>query len=280
MASGFTVGIDLQHEKQGSTQAADDTNKCKNGQIFHGLDYLVSSRWKFWLITWAALVAVAVTLALGRWQLSRAAQKEAVQASIDEKGALPRLDGGTLALLADPAIELHRRVTLRGQWIAQRTVFMDNRLMNGKPGLYVVTPMKLEGSAGVILVQRGWVARNFVDRTSVPRFDTPGGVVEIQGRIAPPPSKFYELGGAQAGPIRQNLDIVQFSAESGLPLLGVTVQQTGVAKDGLLREWPVPGVGVDKNYGYAFQWFGLSGLIVILYVWFQIVRRFIRPRRA
>jgi len=40
----------------------------------------------------------------------------------------------------------------------------------------------------------------------------------------------------------------------------------------------VVGTGVDKHYGYAFQWFGLCGLMALLYVWFQIVRRFIRPR--
>jgi surfeit locus 1 family protein len=33
--------------------------------------------------------------------------------------------------------------------------------------------------------------------------------------------------------------------------------------------------GVAKHHGYAFQWFGLSGLIALLYVWFQIVQ----PRR-
>lgn len=240
----------------------------------------MSSRWKFWLITSAALLAIAATLALGRWQLSRAAQKEALQASIDARAALPKMDDQALALLADPASALHREVTLRGRWIAQRTVFLDNRQMNSKPGLYVLTPMKLEGSASVVLVQRGWVPRNFVDRTSVPKLEMPAGVVEIQGRIAPPPSKLYELGGPDTGLIRQNLDLVRFRTETGLPLLAVTVQQTGVASEGLLREWPLAGTGVDKNYGYAFQWFGLSGLIAILYVWFQIVRRFFHPRRA
>lgn len=239
----------------------------------------MSSRWKFWLITLGAVLAVATTLALGRWQLSRAAQKEALQASIDAKATLPKLDGQALATRVNPAIELHRGVTLRGRWIAERTVFLDNRPMNGRVGLYVVTPMKLEGSAVVILVQRGWVARNFVDRSSVPALETPTGVVEIQGRIAPPPAKLYELGSPETGRIRQNLDMARFSAESGLSLLPVSVQQTGAASEGLLREWPLAGTGVDKNYGYAFQWFGLSGLIAILYVWFQIVRRFIYPRR-
>nr|MDP2191383.1 SURF1 family protein [Rhodoferax sp.] len=240
----------------------------------------MNARWKFWLITGVALLALAVTLALGRWQLSRATQKEALQARIDAQATLPKLDGQALAARADPALDLHRGVILRGRWIAQQTVFLDNRQMNSKPGLYVVTPMKLEGSAAVVLVQRGWIARNFVDRTNLPPLQTPTGVLEIEGRIAPPPAKLYELGGPDTGRIRQNLDIARFSAELGLPLLAVSVQQTGVASEGLLREWPLAGSGVDKHYGYALQWFGLSALIAILYVWFQIVRRFITPRRA
>jgi surfeit locus 1 family protein len=240
----------------------------------------VSLRWKFWLITLGTVLAVASTLALGRWQLSRAAQKEALQASIEAQATLPPLDGPALILRAGQAAELQRRVTLRGHWLAAHTVFLDNRQMNSKPGLYVVTPLQLEGSPAVVLVQRGWVARNFIDRTSLPRIETPPGVIEIQGRIVPPPSKLYELGGPEMGRIRQNLDMTRFSAELGVPLLPVSVQQMGAASEGLLREWPQVATGVATHYGYAFQWFALSALIAILYVWFQIVRRFISPRRA
>jgi hypothetical protein len=50
------------------------------------------------------------------------------------------------------------------------------------------------------------------------------------------------------------------------------VQQTGPASEGLLRDWPEASSGVDKNYGYAFQWFRtVASLIAILYVWFQVV---------
>ena len=61
-------------------------------------------------------------------------------------------------------------------------------------------------------------------------------------------------------------------------LADVTVLQTGADGEGLLRQWPAVSAGVDKHHGYAFQWFGLSGLIATLYVWFQLVRRFLRPR--
>ena len=234
----------------------------------------------------ASVLALVATLSLGRWQLARAAQKESLQAAIDSKGQQPRLDNRSLAALLDVAgVEgiakaLHRTVNLRGTWVADRTVFLDNRQMNAKPGLYVLTPLLLEGSAQAVLVQRGWVARNFMDRASVPAIAAPTGVIEIEGRIAPPPSKLYELGAPERGLIRQNLDSAQFRAESGLALLDVTVQQTGAATEGLLREWPVASSGSAKNYGYAFQWFGLSALIAILYVWFQIGKRFISPRRT
>jgi surfeit locus 1 family protein len=240
----------------------------------------VNPRLRLWLITGATLLAVVITLALGRWQLARAAQKEALQASIDTSATLPRLEGQTLAAQTDPMLQLHRRVVLRGRWLVQRTVLLDNRQMNSKQGLYVVTPMQLEGSKAVILVQRGWVARNFIDRTLVPKIETPADIVEIEGRIAAPPSKLYEFDTLETGLIRQNLDMRRFASELGLPLLSVSVQQLGSASEGLLREWPQVGVGVEKHYGYAFQWFALSALLTILYVWFQIVRRFIIPHRA
>lgn len=53
----------------------------------------------------------------------------------------------------------------------------------------------------------------------------------------------------------------------------VLVVQTGAPSEGLLRDWPSVGSGVHKHYGYAFQWFGLCGLMALLYVWFQFVRR-------
>ena len=239
----------------------------------------MNARWKFGLITAVALLSILATLSLGRWQLGRAAQKVALQNSTEAQGQLIRLDAPALLASTDALREVHRRVLLRGKWLAQHTVLLDNRQMNGKVGYYVVTPLQLEGETAVVLVQRGWLARNFLDRNAVPQVETPAGWVSLEGRIAPPPSKLYELGSSGEGLIRQNIDLPSFKTETGMPLLNVSVQQTGARSEGLLREWPVLGSGVDKHYGYAFQWFALSGLIAILYVWFQIVRRFIFPRR-
>ena len=240
----------------------------------------MSTRLRFWLITLTALASFVITLSLGRWQLSRAAEKEGLQAAIEAQGKRTMIDNAALIRAPDANALIHRIAKLRGTWAQERTVFLDNRQMNAKPGFYVLTPLLLEGTSAAVMVQRGWVARNFVDRGKVSAVPTPLGVVELEGRIAPPPSKLYEMGDTGSGLIRQNLDLVRFKAETGLPLMAVSIQQTGSASEGLLREWPVVGPGSEKNYGYAFQWFGLSALIAILYVWFQIGKRFFTKRRA
>jgi len=261
---------------------------------------------RFWLITIAAIVAMLITASLGRWQLSRASQKQALQSAIDERRQLAPVDvqilvqapeitssgtgGDDPAGGADDAFAnglIHRTVVLRGRWMPEYTVFLDNRQMNGRPGFFVLTPLQLtgpEGAGKVVMVQRGWVPRNFQDRTQLPQVETPRDAeVSIQGRIALAPSRLYEFDDGPAiqrsSPIRQNLDLAAFRTETRLPILPLTVLQTGEAADGLLRNWPVISAGIDKHYGYAFQWFGLCGLIATLYVWFHIFRRFIRPRR-
>ena len=226
---------------------------------------------RFWLLTVTALALVAATFSLGQWQLRRADQKEALQTAIESQARLPILDALALTAMKNKLDVVHRQAALKGVWRPEFTVYLDNRPMNGKTGFVVVTPLVLDGSSEVILVQRGWAQRNFTDRTRLPDISTPQGSVTLHGRIAPPPSKLYEFKGLEIGRIRQNIDVSVFGKEIGMPLLGVSLLQTGAANEGLLRDWAVPNAGVDKHYGYAFQWFGLCALVFILYIWFQVI---------
>ncbi|NDP62578.1 SURF1 family protein [Polaromonas sp.] len=235
----------------------------------------------FWILTLAALLVAGGTFSLGQWQLRRAAQKEAVQAAINSKNSLYPLDGRSLSATEKIADEIYRQALLQGVWQAEHTVYLDNRPMSGRSGFWVLTPLKLQGTGQVIVVQRGWAPRDFADRSRLPPVLTPAGVVTVQGRIAPPPSKLYEFKGVDTGPIRQNLDLAAFRKETGFPLFEqVSLLQTGPPSEGLLREWAAPNLGVDKHYGYAFQWFGLCLLVVVLYVWYQIILPFRASLRA
>ena len=231
----------------------------------------LSPQARFWLVTVAAVLVAGVTLSLGQWQLRRAAQKQNLQLAIESQSNQFILKA---ADLADPDIlkdAVHRRATLKGIWRAEHTIFLDNRQMNGRTGLIAITPLVLDGTGQIILVQRGWALRNFTDRTKLPDIQTPSGPVTVRGRIAPPPSKLYEFKGVDSGRIRQNIGIDTFSREIALSLMPVSMVQTGPANEGLLRDWAAPNVGIDKHYGYAFQWFGLCALVVGLYVWFQLI---------
>lgn len=241
----------------------------------------------------AALMGAVLTARLGLWQLDRADQKIALKARIDERSRQPPLAAS--ALSSDPAwAHAHhfRRVVVQGRWLVAHTVYLDNRQLNGRPGFLVVTPLLLPGGDAV-LVQRGWMPRNFVDRAALQPVPTPAAAVRLGGRIAPPPAKLFELGRPEAGAIRQNLDIVEFSRDIGVRLLPMSIQQldaalplpgeaggdaapAGLASDGLLRQWPEVALDVGKHHGYALQWFALCALIAGLYVWFQILR----PRTA
>ena len=270
----------------------------------------MSYRQRWLVLTLATLVGVVATGLLGRWQLSRADMRERQQMSIDAKRQLPALNTQTVARWAtgssddELAMALHRTALLRGQWIAQQTVFLDNRQMFGRPGFYVLTPLQLEASSSVLLVQRGWVARNFVDRSQLPIVPSPKGWVEVSGRLAGSPARLLEFdtpatpasdagraalpSGEGKSAIRQNLDLKAFAKETGLALLPMTLLQTdqvpgvavSAAADGLQRDWPLVNSGASKNYGYAVQWFALSALIAGLYGWFQFGKPYVAKKRS
>jgi surfeit locus 1 family protein len=200
---------------------------------------------------------------------------------------------------------IHRNVRWQGVWLHEQTVFLDNRFMDGRAGFYAATPLQLQGSPALVWVQRGWVARDGQDRARLPVLPAPAGLVTVQGKVTQGISRIYELGqasapasehastpasapeSARASQIRQNLPQLQDDLQRRLlpiavlqtsPAVQVMAGQVGTDSqppDGLRRDWPQADAGVAKHYGYAFQWFALCCLIIVLYVWFQIFT----PRR-
>jgi surfeit locus 1 family protein len=231
----------------------------------------------------AALAAAGLTAGLGCWQMDRAGQKQALLAEQQLRGALPPLPNADLSRPDDSPesskAQLHRRALLEGSWLPERTVFLDNRPMSGRVGFFVVTPLQLAGRSEVILVQRGWSPRDASDRSRTQSVPTPAGLISVPGRLIAAPSKVYEFEAAPQAVIRQNLDLQAFASELARPVLPLTLLQLEDARiggelvaDGLLRAWQPPDAGLHKHYGYAFQWFLLSALILGLYVWFQAIR--------
>ena len=233
-----------------------------------------------WLMLAAAVLVAGLTARLGLWQLDRGVQKTQLQQAVTERSALPPLAPAELPTQAPqvPGVQ-HRRAVLQGRWLNEKSVYLDNRPMVGRTGFYLVTPLQLDDGSAV-LVQRGWVPRDLIERTRVPAPPPSpgGGAVQVLGRIAPALPRLYEFDAAASGPIRQNLRVDAYASEARLSLRPWVLIQDSIANtppDGLLRQWPAPDAGVAKHHGYAFQWFSLSALTIGLYVWFQLIR----PRR-
>ncbi|MDE2123574.1 MAG: SURF1 family protein, partial [Betaproteobacteria bacterium] len=68
--------------------------------------------------------------------------------------------------------------------------------------------------------------------------------------------------------IRQNIELAQFAKYHNIKMLPYVIQEMGREKDGLVRSWPQPDVGMDTNYGYAFQWYSMTALGLGLTIYF------------
>jgi len=226
------------------------------------------------------VACMVLTACLGHWQWSRAKQKWALEDNVQAMQALPELSQQAFLEIADPLESLHRRVKLKGSWMPQETIFLDNRPLNAQAGFWVITPFKLSAHEHV-LVQRGWIPRNASERTQLPPFETPLGEEEIEVRISEGPSKMFDLGEsgredfksleeARSLKIRQNVQMHAFAKERGLKLIG-NVIQIGSNSQGLSRDWPVPASTAYKNVGYSVQWFAMSLMMAALYIWYQII---------
>jgi len=224
--------------------------------------------------TAAAVVVIAVTCALGNWQLNRAHEKLARAERLHALTAQPPV---TLTNAPPPADLIDRTVRVVGRFDTANTVLLDNRPHgNGgdsRAGFLVLTPLQIAGDGGAmrsVLVLRGWLPRDAQDRTRIAPFPTPEGPVTIEGTALAGVPRVYSLGqaaSAEAGhKIRQNVELEAFAAELGVALQPLVIGQRTDTGDGLARDWAPADFGADRHYGYAFQWFGLAALTLVLVI--------------
>ncbi|MBT9614474.1 MAG: SURF1 family protein [Burkholderiales bacterium] len=227
------------------------------------MDAMAERKRPFWLPTVAALVVVALATSAGIWQTNRAQFKRDLQARYDAqvKSAPVALPGS----LVDAEAFRFRRISVTGQFDPAHEILLDNRVLNGKPGYHVVTPLKMDSAERYVLVDRGWVARG-VDRTLLPEIRTPLGKIVIEGIAVPPSNKYLELSTQTVeGKVWQNLNMKRMADLLRYPVQPVVITQLNDNGDGLMRRWNRPDVGIEKHVGYAFQWFALAVATIVIY---------------
>jgi len=190
---------------------------------------------------WAwALVALGcvVFVSLGNWQTRRAEEKRALAASLQP-------------------------VSVVGVFVAQYTVFLEDKVRHGRNGYEVLTPLKASGADRYVLVDRGWMPAD-PRRADVPQVRTPSGEVRVEGAALERLPQALKLESEEGRTVRRNLDVPAFAAEIRLPLQPGVIEQHNALDDGLDRDWPAHDAGAEQSESYALQWYSFAALAAVL----------------
>ena len=218
----------------------------------------------------ASLVALAILLGLGFWQLERKAWKEGLIDQIEirahgEPGAVvPEAQWPHWRAAED---EFHR-VRLTGTFLRDKEVAVHGLLsgaQRGSPvqGFYLFTPLRL-GSGAVVFVNRGFVPTELRDPSR--RSDrTPDGEVTITGLVrAPDTASWFMPDNRPEGDDWFSRDLAAMARARDLE----RVAPFWIDLDSIpnATTWPRPGqtrLAIPNNHlGYAFTWFGIALTLV------------------
>lgn len=221
-----------------------------------------------WLPPLAGLALIVLFASLAKWQLDRAAEKEALAALFaTEADAVP------LAGLDDP--QLYRPVTARGRYLPDRQILIDNIVRDARVGVYVVTPFATD-RAGLLLVNRGWLPKPAGGE--LPDVAVGGDFREIRARVgrlprvALPPEQSFS--GSEDWPrVAVYPDLADVARELGRDVAEPVLLLAPEMADGYRRDWQPAVSGPSTHYGYAFQWSALAVTVAVILGW-QLRRRF------
>ena len=226
---------------------------------------------------WSSLVIALLVAAgcarLGVWQLARAAEKTALFATIEARAKAPPV---TLASLLDKADPAHYRVRLHGHFDNAHNLLLDNRIVDGVAGYYLVTPFQSDDGHW-LLVDRGWLPRGD-NRAVLPQIAPIDGDVEVIGRSYVYSARTLTLAEDDLSQAHWPLRVQKIEMQAIGQLLGVelapfeirvTPGATLEAGPQLQRPWQDPTasiMGPDRHRAYAVQWFALAVMALLVFV--------------
>lgn len=223
---------------------------------------LVSRRWL--LTTLVVLAGMAVLVRLGMWQLDRLEQRQARNALLVEQLSAAPLDLNAESLPADLSEVTNQRAVARGAFDFSQQVALTLQNWEGQPGVHLLAPLRLEGRAEAVLVDRGWIPFEESAPEAWSRFDE-AGTQTVGGFLQPsqPPPRGNAPAAAGQGPQREwyRVDVQAIQAQVPYPLLPVYLLQTpgeGQGGAGLslpYRPEPQPDLSEGRHLGYAVQFF-------------------------
>lgn len=207
----------------------------------------------------ACVAGLALLCGLGIWQVmryhERQAQWEAFARGTDRLIELPR---------ASTPPERYSHVRVRGRYLAERQVLLDNMAHDGESGYRVLTPLERVG-AETVLVDRGWVPRRSSGR--LPDLTPPPDEVTVLGRADRLPGRGVNLTdhpGPEWPKLMSYPTIDAVERVLGRPLYPEIVLLDPAEPGGFVRDWQPPGLPPAQHLGYAITWFSCAVVLLAL----------------
>jgi cytochrome oxidase assembly protein ShyY1 len=228
----------------------------------------------------AAAAGCALTVYLGLWQLHRGAAKQALDRQYAAAAAQPPLE--LTAAATPPAVLAATRVSVHGEYLAERQLLLDDQARGQTPGYDVWTPLRL-ADGRLLIVNRGWVPAG-PSRRELPPLPAPAGPLALSGLWRSLPEPGVRLGGAACDPSRPSTQwprLVLYPTAADLacfygePVLAGEVLLAPEAPGGFVREWRVSSAGFPpaRHYAYAAQWFAFALTLLVLFIKLNLKRR-------
>ena len=221
-----------------------------------------SAKWRTPVLGVIALIMILAMLRLGVWQLDRAEQKQEIANQLALRASQPASEIQAISEQGPQAARF-RSVSLTGHYLSDKTMLVDNQVVNGGVGYQVFTPFAVDGFDQLVLIARGWVSVG-ESREIIPEIFTNEQTQSLAGRLNNPPAEpplWNDDYAVQNGQVWQYLPISQVSSVLDAKVFPLVVELAPEASDSaeLVRKWPeIDDQWVAKHQGYAFQWFAMA----------------------
>jgi len=228
------------------------------------------------IFDWRAAVLVLLLLplmvGLGFWQLYRANHNKMLLLQAEQQRLAPSIP--LVELLQKMAGSANQKqmaawhlqpVVLHGRW-SDKVFLLENQIYQERNGYYVFGVMQLDGDAGSVLVNRGWIAAPAL-RSELPSIPTVALDDEMgELYVSPLLVEDKPLFAEQGWPKRiGRMNISGAEKELQMPLLPVVVRLKEGSPSALGAQWPIVNIQPEKNTAYAVQWFAMAFALLLCY---------------
>ena len=219
-------------------------------------------------ITIFFIIFAVLFFSLGIWQIERGQAKTQIMSEFENK-----LTKDPIYLNAES--KKWDRVSVSGKWENKKQLLIDNVIHQGIAGYKVLTPLRIDETNKLILVDRGWIKQNKF-RDQLPDIQIPDDFESVSGTLEQPELGLVlsdELISNNWPKISQTKNVEVISKAYTEEIFPMILLADPLLKNSLeyIKITPTNMTPI-KHYGYSSQWFLMFIVLCFMYIWYGLSR--------